>query len=216
MAENYRFLDSFRHAASEIARLGPVTGFRVKVFTNVEQGGKYYETSWRKTPAYQGGFLLDGGVHFVAATRQLLGTAQPLARVAAFSQLNRPHLPPIDTVNAILQTAPGVSGTFAVSFGSTLSGPEYTVSCERGSVSVVMSTVTVREGEEKAGVASVREFQDEGSGVKQEVAAWAQAIARGGVNARQSAREALADLEVLEKLIVSGSQGGAVQGLEFS
>lgn len=60
VAENFRYLDSFTYAASEARKLGKLLGFATKMFAYVKEGSKYYETEWRKKPAYQGGFLLDG------------------------------------------------------------------------------------------------------------------------------------------------------------
>lgn len=158
--------------------------------------------------------MLDGGVHFIAGTRLLLGSDVPTS-LSAYTTLLQPHLPPVDTVNSVWQAKSGVSGTFSVSFGTTLSGSEYTVACERGSVSVVRSKVTVYEGEENQGNKTEREFKEEGSGVKQEVAAWAEGLANGTKNPRQSPEEALADLEILEKMLRSGEEGGSVQKLKY-
>ncbi|KAF7861422.1 hypothetical protein EAF04_007987 [Stromatinia cepivora] len=173
VAENFRFLDSFIHARKEVEKLGRVLGFRLQSFGNIKPGSKYYETEWRKKPDYQGGFLLDGGVHFTAAGRLLLGGAARPTAVVAFSTLLRKHLPPVDTINSVWLTKSGVSGTFSVSFGTTLSGPEYTVACEDGSVTVIRSKVIVRKGEESEKNFTEVEFTKEGSGVKQEVVAWA-------------------------------------------
>lgn len=173
------------------------------------------ETEWRKKPEYQGGFLLDGGVHFTAGTRLLLGEAEKPTAVVAFSTLLREHLPPVDTINSIWLTQSGISGTFSVSFGSTLSGPEYTVSCEHGSVTIIKSKVIVRKGDENEKNFTEVEFTEEGSGVKQEVAAWAQSIVDEKPNSRQSPEEALADLEILEKLLRSGEEQGKSQSLQF-
>ncbi|KAJ8067349.1 hypothetical protein OCU04_004702 [Sclerotinia nivalis] len=215
VAENFRFLDSFSHARKEIEKLGRVLGFRMQHFGNIKPGSKYYETEWRKKPDYQGGFLLDGGVHFTAAGRLLLGGAARPTAVVAFSTLLREHLPPVDTINSVWLTKSGVSGTFSVSFGTTLSGPEYTVACEDGSVTVIRSKVIVRKGEESEKNFTEVEFTAEGSGVKQEVAAWAQSIVDKKPDTRQSPEEALADLEILEKLLRSGEEQGKSQNLHF-
>ena len=101
-----------------------------------------------------------------------------------------------------MKTNTGVTGSFSVSFGTTLPDDfEYNVACERGSVTVREGLVAVRkEGREGA---ESRELPDEGEGVMQEVEAWAKGIVEGGkmeLSLRQSPEEALADLEV-----VSGS-----------
>ncbi|CAG8978832.1 hypothetical protein HYALB_00013206 [Hymenoscyphus albidus] len=173
------------------------------------------ETPWRKKPEYQGGFLLDGGVHFVAGTRLLLGEKDKPTNLTAYTTLLQEYLPPVDTVNSVWQTASGISGTFSVSFGTTLSGSEYVVACEKGSVTVSFGKVTVKLGEEKENVESVKEFKEEGSGVKQEVAAWAKSIADGVFNTKQSPQHALADLEILEKMLKSGGAQGQGQSLKY-
>lgn len=89
VAENYRYLNSFDHAREQVQKLGRVLGFRVKMFAHVQPGSKYCgrtmtmvsllrltdekENEWRKSPTHQGGFLLDGGVHFTASIGLLIG-----------------------------------------------------------------------------------------------------------------------------------------------
>ncbi len=173
------------------------------------------ETSWRKKPEYQGGFLLDGGVHVVAGTRLLLGEAAKPTALSAYTTQLQKHLPPVDTVNSIWKTSSGISGTFSISFGTTLSDSEYTVACEKGSATVARSKVTVREGEQSEGKYVEKEFPSEGSGVKQEVVAWAESIVAGKANPAQSPEQALADLEILEKMLKSGEGHGKTESLQY-
>ena len=172
----------------------------------VQAGSKYYETEWRKKPDYQGGFLLDGGVHFVAATRLLLkGGGQKINKVSAFTAQLQQHLPPVDTLNATMQLENGASGTLSISFGTTDTGSEYLVACEKGSVHVSRGKVVVkRDGQD----VETKEFPDEGNGVNQEIKAWAQSLEKGSRNEMQSPEEALRDLEILECCLRSGEQGG--------
>jgi len=218
VAENFRFLDSFEYGRKEVEKLGRILGFRIKMFANVKKGGKYFETPWRKKPEYQGGFLLDGGVHFVAGTRALLGDDYATA-LTAYSTLLQEHLPPVDTVNSVWQTKSGISGTFSVSFGTTLSGGEYTIACEKGSVTIIQDRVIVRQGEESEGKSTEVNFADNlhnaGSGVKPEVQAWAESIEAGRPNPKQAPEQALADLEILEKMLKSGEANGQPQTLKY-
>lgn len=205
VAENFRFLESYEYAAQEVKKLGRILGFRVNVAALVNPGGKYFETEWRKVPSHQGGFLLDGGVHTVAGIRLLLGEDKPTL-LSAFTSLLQTHLPPVDTVDSIWQLKSGVSGAYSQSFGSTLSGNEVTVAADKGSVTVNRSSVIVREGEQKEKKSTTKEFTEEGSGVKQEVKAWGEALKAGKPNLKQSPQEALADLEILEKMLKSGGK----------
>lgn len=151
------------------------------------------ETEWRKSPSHQGGFLLDGGVHFTAGIRLLLGSENSIARLSAFTVQLQKHLPPVDTVDATLKTKTGITGTFSVSFGTSLTGSEWTVACEGGSVSVSRSTVTTTiDGQEES-----KDVKDERTGVPPEVRHWAAAIESGTNNGKQKPEEALADLELV-------------------
>ncbi|KAI9859324.1 MAG: hypothetical protein M1824_003838 [Vezdaea acicularis] len=210
VAENFRFLDSFIYGQEEVKNLGKILGFRVKRFSPVKQGWKFFETPWRKTPEYQGGFLLDGGVHVTAGLRMLLAPDLVTSTHAFTTQL-REHLPPVDTVDAILKTKAGVQGALSISFGTTLNGSEYTIICETGSVSVYRGSVTVRSGIEGEDAENTKEFPDEGSGVRQEVKAWAEGIATGTQNSKLDPAEAIMDLKVLEAMLRSGEENGTIK-----
>ncbi|KAF2189036.1 NAD(P)-binding protein [Zopfia rhizophila CBS 207.26] len=204
IAENFRFLDSFIYASTQISSLGRVLGTQTRVHNFVQPGGKYIETAWRKKPGYQGGFLLDGGVHAIAAIRLMLGPANAVVKTSAFTAQLQEHLPPIDTLDATVQLKNGAPGTLSMSFGTTFKGSEYAVACEKGTVSVSKGTVTVT----KDGKEEVKSFPDEGNGVKQEIKAWGESLVKGQVDARQTPEEALKDLELLEAMLTSGEKGG--------
>ncbi|KAH6875820.1 hypothetical protein BKA58DRAFT_410048 [Alternaria rosae] len=206
VAENFRFIDSYVWGAEQVASLGRILTFRVRVAAMVSAGSKYYETEWRKKPDHQGGFVLDGGVHFVAATRLLLqGGGQKIKKVSAFTAQLQEHLPPIDTLNATMQLDNNSSGTLSISFGTTDTGSEYLVACEKGSVHVARGKVTItKDGKDP----ETKEFPDEGNGVNQEIKAWAKSLEQGKRNEMQSPEEALKDLEILESCLKSGEQGG--------
>lgn len=204
VAENYRCKPSHAFARQKIAELGRILGFSANVHSLVKPGGKYYETAWRKVPGYQGGFLLDGGIHYLAGLRYLLGPEDAVERVSAFSGQLREHLAPVDTVDAIFRTGKGVSGTVSISFGTSFRGSGFAVACEGGVVRAMRDRVVVEvEGREE-----VFDFVEEGPGVREEVEAWVEGIGRGKVDARLRPEEALADLELLEALLRSGEAGG--------
>ena len=150
--------------------------------------------------------MLDGGIHYIAAIRQILGPDHPIVRTSAFTKQLQPHLPPVDTIDAILRTRDELSGTFCVSFGTTFKGGGYSIACERGTVTALRGKVII----EQLGVEAEEsfDFPDEGAGVKQEVQAWAEGIQSGEIDPRLSAAEALKDLELLEAMLRSGEQNG--------
>ncbi|KAL4923495.1 Gfo/Idh/MocA family protein [Aspergillus undulatus] len=201
VAENYRFIRKWVTTAAEVQKLGGVRTFRVLVRNMIGTEGKYFNTPWRKTPKYQGGFLLDGGVHTLAGLRLILGRGpNSLKTVSAQTAQLQEHLPPIDTVDALLTTASGARGTLSLSFGSEFKDSVLEFTCEKGVVSLVGDRLTIN------GAATDIPF--EGVGVKEEVEAFAASIIAGTLDERLQPEEALADLEVLESMIKSGEDGG--------
>lgn len=159
------------------------------------------DTPWRKTPAYQGGFLLDGGVHTLAGLRLILGKGNnSLNSVSAQTSQLQEHLPPIDTVDALLKTAAGAPGVVTLSFGSEFRESILEFTCENGVAMLIGDTLTVN------GVTNDIPF--EGMGVKEEVKAFGASIADGKLDEQLKPEEALADLEILEAMVKSGENGG--------
>ena len=148
--------------------------------------------------------MLDGGVHWTAGLRLLLGPENTITRLSAFTNQLRQDLPPVDTMDAIMKTKSGATGTFSVSFGSTLTGFEWIVACDGRSVSVSDSVVaTTFNGKEEK-----KEVKDERTGVPLEVRKWGEALVNGTRNEKQIPEEALADLELVENMLKSGENGG--------
>ncbi|KAL7423452.1 hypothetical protein Q5752_001032 [Cryptotrichosporon argae] len=110
VAENWAHEPGLRRAAELLRQpaVGPVLYYEARQEAVVPDGSKYHATSWRTIPEYQGGFVLDGGVHLAALVRVVLPT--PPAAVLSASALHRTHLPPHDTVTALL-LAPAAAAT---------------------------------------------------------------------------------------------------------
>jgi len=153
-------------------------------------------------------------VHSSAAFRDLLGPDAAPETVLALSAQVQEHLPPLDTIHALVTTKSGAIGTFSISQGTTLPGYQYAVACADGSVVVAGNAVTVTRGTGKARQDDRREFP-ETSGVKELVKAWAAGLATGKPDPLQSPERALGDLELLEKIFRSGEKGGAPERLEL-
>ena len=204
IAEQFRYLNSFIYGGERAGALGKVLGFRFRLGTQVKPDMKYLATPWRKKPEHQGGFLLDGGVHFIAGMRLMLGE-EKLATISAFTQQLQEYLPPVDTVDASFRLSNGSTGTFSLSFGTTFEGREYAIACDKGTVTVDGDDVTIAPlGGEK----QVVQKPDELGGVTQEVFAWAKSLVSGKQEERQKPEQALADLEILEAMLRSGENSG--------
>lgn len=208
VAENFRYMEAWWWARRKLEEFGKVTAFNVQMAGFTATDNKYYETEWRKSPEYQGGFLLDAGVHFTAGLQILLTPSDPIARIAAFTQQIQAHLPPVDTIHASLRTRSGVTGHFTASFGASTRAFDFTAAAERGSVTVSGGgKVTVRDAEGK--LVEERTFEDDKTGVAQEVHAFAEALSQGkGVNELQRPELAWNDLAIVEGMLKSGDKDG--------
>lgn len=171
----------------------------------------------RKVPEYQGGFLLDGGVHFIGGLRLLLEAAgDDIKQLACFSALLQERLPPVDSVHSIASTRGGANGSICLSFGTEFkSALEIEVVTTEGSV--VWDTkdvIVVRRGAGAEKVESRKVFGFD-SGVKLEVSSFANSIRVGGTpDPLQSPEQALKDLQVLQALLESGEAKAALKTLE--
>jgi predicted dehydrogenase len=210
IAENIRFTPKFVYAGQQAQKLGKVTLFNVRILGLMRTDNKYYNTAWRTKPEYQGGFLLDGGVHHAAAVRLLLPNDKCVS-TEAYTALLQPYLPPIDTVNAIVKTASGAVGTYQHSAGTLLSGASWDFVYEGGVLQITGDSVKVTP---KDGAETVKDFP-RSSGVKEEVKAWAEGLESGKMPAFLSPENALADLEFLEQMFTSGDENGTPKKFEF-
>jgi len=103
-----------------------------------------------------------------------------------------------------------------MSFGSTYTTKDISVSGEKGSVTIANDKIVVRKFENgKQEVVKEIDAVWKDFGVTNEVQAWAKSLENGKQDERQSPEQALADLELLEGMLVSGDNGGAVQNLSL-
>ncbi|KAG2739881.1 NAD(P)-binding protein [Suillus brevipes Sb2] len=118
IAENFEAEPGFILAGRAIAagKIGKVTFFSSRTVNFIDKNSKWYNTPWRTIPDYQGGFLLDGGVHSVAALRVILPSA--MTHLSGFASLNKEWLAPHDTINTIIKNADSSHGIFELSFAA--------------------------------------------------------------------------------------------------
>lgn len=125
-----------------------------------------------------------------------------VSRVSCFSAQLQEHLPPVDTVTAVVKTKSGVIGNFSVSFGTSWREEKYLVAYEKGTIEVSWEDVTIQRGKD-----TTKEVRNSDK-VGDEVACWAKGIKEGKIDERQTVEEALVDLEILEAMLKSGEQNG--------
>lgn len=166
----------------------------------------------RQKPKFQGGYLLDGGVHFVAVLRTLLAALdRNIEAVSAYTTSIQKTLPPVDTVHAILKTDNGRVGSYISSVGiESKLEMNFEIVTDKGSVRYspfqmqIITKLKNQEGkwEEQSQTAPLT------WGVKEEVAAFAEGISTGRLDSKLSISEALEDLRVVEAMLTSGDAQG--------
>lgn len=109
VAENFAHEPILREAGRILANtpeLGPILYWSLNMEGNIPDGSKYHATSWRTVPDYQGGFLLDGGVHWTAVLRTVLPSSAQPSTIISTASLHRTHLLPHDSILGLSLPSP--------------------------------------------------------------------------------------------------------------
>lgn len=206
IAEQFRFMHEFelgRKWIVEEKAVGDITQAHLKIWRNQPPEGKWYETPWRKVPEYQGGFLLDGGVHQTAMLRYVSG--QEVVETAGFARQVLPHLPPLDTLNAGILLSGGGTGTISMSFASTRRASELTIIGSKGSFFLTdgpdgfILSLDLATGESRS--ETIRS-----KGVELEIKAFPEAVKVGKSEKKAGPEEALNDLAIIESMCSGGGK----------
>lgn len=205
VAEQFRYLEVLELARKWVVDdklLGDLTQIHFRMWRNMQPGGKYFETPWRKVPEYQGGFILDGGVHHIAMLRYVSG--QDIVETQGYAHQLSEYLPPCDTVNAAVLYSGGAVGTFSMSFASTKDGGEVNFIGSKGTllVSTRESKLTLLDTNQNV----VKDVVVESNGVDNELKAFLKAVEVGKNEDRAGAIEALNDVAVVESLVSGGGK----------
>lgn len=206
IAENYRYLASYRQAREMIAQgiIGPPQTVRWSCYHYLGPEDPYYHTPWRQHPEHPGGYLSDGGVHHAAVLRMLLGDVETVVgQVAAL----RPDLPPADTLSAILRFSNGAVGTYAATYALRgprmpleVAGPDGLLLVDRYAVSQWRGDQAVDSWDAPSPVDGILAMYED----------FAQAI-RGGAPPESTPAEALEDLRLIVAILRSAESGRAVR-----
>ncbi len=122
VGENWRYEEAFLRAAEIVhsGEIGEPVACHWAVTTPIMPQNKYFQSAWRRDGSFPGGFLVDGGVHHVAAMRLILGE---IAEVTAQATLHDTGLPPADTLTAALRFENGALGSYTVTYAATAPWP---------------------------------------------------------------------------------------------
>jgi predicted dehydrogenase len=82
VAENYRLEPAVQYAADFVKNhhLRPKS-FALTALRQQSVTSKYAVTTWRATPQYKGSYVLDGGIHFIALLRTIMGKESTVSNI---------------------------------------------------------------------------------------------------------------------------------------
>ena len=167
VAENFRYRSVYAAHVNVVrsGRIGAPYFVECRSWQRMDPAtNPYAQTPWRIEHAYEGGYVTDGGVHHVAALRDLVGDLDILASVT------RPVDPKIgrtDSLVALFQSSgragvPPMSGVLDLGYSVTgIRGDRLTTLGSTGSAVVEGTTLTIcGQGSDDAPI--IQEYPDDG------------------------------------------------------
>ncbi|KAL5567204.1 hypothetical protein UlMin_030368 [Ulmus minor] len=216
VAENYRFEPAFVECKKLIAEIGDMMSVQVIIEGSMNSSNPYFSSSWRRN--FNGGFILDMGVHYVAGLRMLVGCE--VASVSAITSHVDKTLPPPDNISSVFQLENGCSGVFVLVVSSNspkifwrVVGLKGTLQIERGKHDGKHGYLVSFYGADGQSKNSFYTF----SGVTEEFKSFIHDISQASVKGngyetepRMSFLEGARDVAVLEAMLESGTKQGAL------
>lgn len=205
VGENWRYESAYVRAAEIIANgeIGRPLLCHWALHLPMLPNSKYYGTTWRRSGEFQGGLLLDGGVHHIAALRMMLGEITEVN--AMVSQMSQDILP-ADTLSATLSFASGAQGTYAVTYAAGSPWPpNFYVVGDGGALRVDRGNLELTKAGETRTLPCPK-FD----GVELELVAFGKAI-RNQQAHLNSPDQALQDVLVIEAMLKSAQEKRLVQ-----
>ncbi|KAI0752608.1 oxidoreductase family protein [Daedaleopsis nitida] len=234
VAENFEAEPAYQAASRLVqeGKLGNVKFYNARAYSWVDEHSKWYNTPWRTVPDYQGGFLLDGGVHTIAALRLILPS--PFTTVSAHASLAKSILVPHDTINAIVRSEDGSHGIVELSWGgpipSRVSGAHNNISVtgDKGwleatrtsnGIQITVHTAVLDDKgkpvyDEETGTwkEDVQVIEERSCGIEKEIESWVRAI-DGNDDGLDAPRGTLVDVAFIEAALNSNGEPVDLQKL---
>ncbi|MFC1544716.1 Gfo/Idh/MocA family protein [Gemmatimonadota bacterium] len=161
VAEDIHFEPRFSRAAQLVAAggIGRLTSLSWNVFNYMSLSNKYAKTAWRADHVYPGGYVLDGGVHFVHVLQMMAGRIES---VRAECLAIEPRLGKVDTAFAVLTHESGVLSSLNMGWRARVPEPTpLQIFGELATLSVSDSGIK-RTGSESGEVAEISLEQEDG------------------------------------------------------
>jgi predicted dehydrogenase len=204
VGENWRYEAAFERAAEIIhtGQIGRILLAHWVVYNPINPDNKYYQTVWRRSGTYPGGFLIDVGVHHAAVLRWLVGQ---VTEVSAITAQIRADLPPVDTLNATLRFENGATGIYQATYALSAPWPPLLhLTGEKGTLRVHRPEVQITYNGSSETIAVTPHRS-----IPAELAAFAAAIRRREPH-RNPPQEAWRDLALIEAMLHSAQLGQPV------
>lgn len=115
LAENFRYRNVYKSVNDLLKKksIGKAYAAQWNVFYQVTSDRDYGATKWRQKHKYDGGFMLDAGVHNIAALRMLFGEVHS---AAAFTESINPKIGKPDTMSIQMIFSSGVKVIYNLFF----------------------------------------------------------------------------------------------------
>jgi predicted dehydrogenase len=218
VAENFRVETGIARMRDIVqgGRLGAIVGVELVAHICMKEGSKYAR-GWRTQEDKLGfiaGPLLDGGVHYIAGLRCVVGA--DVSRVTARLQKLTSHLPVADTAHAILEFDNGVVGTAVITYSSSTFRWEMTVVGREGRVTLSRAPLDGERQQHGYILRTTTLLSDCGgdvveeeflgfSGVDEEMRRFVGSCASGKPDERLSARAAFNDVATIQAFVDSSA-----------
>lgn len=192
VGENYRYRQVFLKAEKYIkeGKIGKPFAFNWNMFQRVDPKKEYGATKWRQKHKYPGGFILDGGVHYIAAVRTILGEIK--SGNAIIKSVNS-KVGELDTFSFQFVTKKGTAGLLNLFFSvQAHSEDRMLIFGDKGSIEILSSVLILK----KEGSDDKVEDYDDQLGFENELNDFYNAIVKRK-KVRSTFREAYRDMEII-------------------
>ena len=206
VAENFRYHPVFVRLKDIISQgeIGIPYSVFWNVFLHVDSSNKYTKTKWRIDHQYPGGFITDGGVHNIAAIRELFGE---FISGSTFSKSINPSIGNLDTFSFQFKTKQNIDGVLNLFYSSNgYFENRIIILGGKASIMVENNTITIKQ----KGKPDFKEIIEEDGGYVGEFEDFYEAI-QTGKKVVASFEESYRDLEIIIKAIEAGESGQKVK-----
>ncbi|MDC7230670.1 MAG: Gfo/Idh/MocA family oxidoreductase [Sphaerochaetaceae bacterium] len=201
IAENHHFKNSIIKAKEiiESGQIGSLHSVQMNVFSFTEVDSKFNNTHWRQYNEYSGGYLMDGGVHYVHALQQIAG---PVTKVMGSTLSINPKLGTNDLGFAILTHENGVVTSFNMALQHACPEDVLKLFCTAGALSVSDNEIQLYSSDGK--IQNIKIEKEDSFFLE-----WQDFYSAFSMNVKASVRQedVVRDVKVIEGILHSSQEG---------